>query len=204
MTEKEKDELKEFLDKEPDILGLIDSIDLNISSYKKNEQLFEKLYNAVLDAYYKNPKYLSYNSLYSSIMELIFDIQPDILNYIKNIGKYMFLECMWLTELTIPNNIESIGQGAFQFCNNLMYINLSKNLKSIDDNAFEHCVNLVDLTIPKSVKKLGDEIISATWLNDLYYEGTMKEWFEIYKSFKFDLNSVLRVVHCIDGDVKVR
>ncbi|MFR8012291.1 MAG: leucine-rich repeat protein [Clostridia bacterium] len=74
---------------------------------------------------------------------------------ITSIGDYAFLQCKFLTDITIPNSVQKIGKGAFLLCTKLRNITLPSGIDSIPDYAFYSCYNLQRVNIPNTVLRIG-------------------------------------------------
>lgn len=71
------------------------------------------------------------------------------------IGDEAFIDCMYMTSVTIPEGVTSIGSGAFLHCVSLTEFSLPHSLKHIDDIAFAYCLSLTDIDIPDTVNHIG-------------------------------------------------
>ena len=72
------------------------------------------------------------------------------------IGDYVFMGCIWLTNITIPDSVTTIGFAAFESCTGLASIVLPNSVTSIRDYAFWGCTGLTSVVIPNSMTKLND------------------------------------------------
>ena len=141
------------------------------------------------------------------------------------IGEQAFESCINLIDISIPDSVERIGNNAFDYTgyyndnnnwdtdalyvgNHLVYAELSitgdyivkPGTVTIADYSFYKCSDLISVTIPKSVKFIGySAFFRMLELNNIYYEGTKKNWEAIIKD---DLNDELitHTIHCSDGD----
>ena len=69
-----------------------------------------------------------------------------------------FLDCVGLTNITIPNSVTNIGFAAFSGCSGLTSVTIPDSVTSIDDYAFSGCRDLTSVTIPDSVTSIGDGV----------------------------------------------
>ena len=71
---------------------------------------------------------------------------------VTSIGKWAFLGCAGVTEVTIPNSVTSIGEYAFASCTALTSLTIGNSVQTIGEYAFFGCSGLTGtLTIPNSV-----------------------------------------------------
>ncbi len=82
--------------------------------------------------------------------------------------------------ISIPDGVTSIGERAFYGCG-LKSIKLPNGLKTIEPEAFRFCSLLKTNT----------------------YNGTRKQWWDIYKDEMWHKDIPAKVVHCTDGDVEI-
>ena len=74
-----------------------------------------------------------------------------IRNGVTYIGDDAFLDCKYLTEITIPNSVTSMGWDVFSGCSSLKSVTIPKSINKIDTNAFSDCTSLRSIIIPDSV-----------------------------------------------------
>ena len=77
------------------------------------------------------------------------------LTNVTYIGKYAFLQCSSMTDVTIPAGVTQINYGTFSDCRGLKNVTFHNALTEIDSYAFSSCQSLTYLTIPDSVKTIG-------------------------------------------------
>ena len=73
-------------------------------------------------------------------------------NALKEIGSAAFINCYYLTEITIPKGVESIKTKTLKNCTYLKNVNLSEGLKYIGNEAFTKCASLSDIELPESIE----------------------------------------------------
>lgn len=61
---------------------------------------------------------------------------------VKEIGRYAFDHCIWITEITIPDSIINIQNEAFLYCLNLTEVTISNGATNIGYMSFYHCPEL--------------------------------------------------------------
>lgn len=139
-----------------------------------------------------NSTFENCTSLTTVSIESLLDIAP---NTFKN--------CTSLTAVS-SKNLSSIAPNAFENCTSLTTIS-SENLLYIAPNAFENCSNLESVQSLNSLARIyNDAFVGCDNLRDLYYQGTMEEWY----SGIFNSPGVLSIprsatFHCMDGDIPV-
>ena len=74
---------------------------------------------------------------------------------VTKIGSSAFMNCSYLTSVTIPDGVTYIGEDAFNGCTGLTKITISDSVESIDKRAFYNCDCLTSVTIPGSVRSIG-------------------------------------------------
>ena len=110
---------------------------------------------------------LSYDGSYYNFER--FDIPSTVQRYDDNghpigtytvvaIGDRAFMECQYLTSVTIPNSVTSIGDGAFTDCHSLTSVTLPNSITSIGDYAFSQCGNMTSVTLPNSITTIGNSV----------------------------------------------
>ncbi|MBQ8292515.1 MAG: leucine-rich repeat protein [Bacilli bacterium] len=109
----------------------------------------------------------------TSLVEIVF---PQNIEYISG---SMFRGCTSLTEIILPSTVTSIGWNAFSGCTNLSNVVISQNVKTIGEKAFINCTNLNSIVIPNSVKVINNLGITDKDSINLYYDGTLEEWFKV-------------------------
>lgn len=135
----------------------------------------------------------------------------------------LFMSNKQLTKVWLPNYEINSTEFAFTECTNLIQVNNSKQLKAIDGFAFGGCENLQQIEIDsnyigntaffgcdylnyvkisKRIESIGSAAFNyCTNLESINYEGTIEEWnkIDIYSDWRD--NSVIKTIHCTDGDI---
>ena len=105
----------------------------------------------------------------------------------------------------LPNSITVIQNCAFANCENLYYVTLPNGVKTIETWAFLGCYNLETINLPQSLKTLNEEAFrGCRSLNNIYYAGTINNWFSIAKVLGWNTDVPAVVVHCSNGDVHLK
>jgi hypothetical protein len=64
--------------------------------------------------------------------------------------------------------------------------------------------HLISITIPDSVTSIGEyAFVNCFFLKSIRYKGTKKEWGSIKKSKEWKKGSPIKLIKCIDGDIKL-
>ena len=83
-----------------------------------------------------------------------------------------------VTSVVLPDTVTYIEYG-FYDCNELEVVTLPENISFLDWGAFYDC----DL------------------LEDLIYQGTKEQWFDIEKNSNWNEGTPITTIHCTDGDI---
>lgn len=75
---------------------------------------------------------------------------------VTTIGKEAFLDCLNLTELTLPDSIQRIEEGAFRGCANLRSLVFKGQAVTIEAGAFKGCDSLAELVLPPDTQVTGE------------------------------------------------
>ena len=75
---------------------------------------------------------------------------------VRNIDESAFRECTSLTDIVIPNKVSQIGIWAFADCSSLTNINIPDGVTSISKYTFSGCTSLSSIKLPNSLTEIGD------------------------------------------------
>ncbi len=81
---------------------------------------------------------------------------------VTSIADYAFMDCMSLTNITVPDSVTSIGTEAFYHCS-LVSATINGRIDSISDALFSRCSSLVSVNIPDSVTSIGSNAFSQCY-----------------------------------------
>ena len=124
-------------------------------------------------------------------------------NSVTRIGLCAFYECKSLIDITLPDSVVYIGESAFLDCSSLVGITIPDSVESIENFTFFGCSNLQVITIPKSVTYIGEFALAhCTNLSCIQFEGTVSEWYTIFKGEDWLRSSRSCVIECTDGETR--
>jgi|GEM_PF-2111182 len=87
---------------------------------------------------------------------------------VSGLGDYAFVNCSFITKLTVPNCITTVGTSAFEGCGSLEAIALHDNILELGSRIFANCSSLKTVSIPLALKKMGEEaFINCTSLENM-------------------------------------
>ncbi|MCM1557155.1 MAG: leucine-rich repeat domain-containing protein [Anaeroplasma bactoclasticum] len=98
---------------------------------------------------------------------------------VKTIGNGSFRYCSKLEKIQIKNGVESIGNQAFYWCDSLLNLELPDSIRIVKKDVFSRCDYLKYLIINNGIKEIGDNLISYTHAEAIYFKGTEEEWQQI-------------------------
>lgn len=82
---------------------------------------------------------------------------PSIVNgyAVTAIGEQAFVECTFLSELTIPSSVKSIGAYAFSCCSGLKKVKVKSKITELSEGVFSACSNLTEIELPDTLASIG-------------------------------------------------
>lgn len=132
-----------------------------------------------------------------------FDLKELILNEgLESIGEYAFARLHSIKEVSIPDSVTELKKYCFSHCINLVDTKLPSGLKILEEGLFSYCEKLGDFIVPEGVEIIregscGGKVylpstikeIDSTLGNEIYYNGTLKDWYNVkiddfYNPFK--------------------
>lgn len=119
---------------------------------------------------------------------------------VEEIGINAFQHCK-ITDVTVPGSVKKVVS-TFSSCPELKTATLLYGVEALDFNAFGLCPKIESIVIPVSVTSIGDRTFqNCESLTDIYYEGTLGQWFDIKKSYYGWFNNTPLTIHCTDEDM---
>lgn len=88
---------------------------------------------------------------------------------LKELPRECFINCISLSEVSLPDSVESIGEDAFYGCEMLKKVGLPDNIKTIEKNAFSGCHSLREVAPIPDMKK---SVIEKAFYETPWYEET--------------------------------
>ena len=79
---------------------------------------------------------------------------------VTSIGRFAFLRCKNLQDVTLPASINKIEYSAFQKCTSLGSIVLPNAIEELPKQAFSGCTNLSSITLPRNLLQINDYAFS--------------------------------------------
>ena len=74
---------------------------------------------------------------------------------VNSIGREAFMDCYYMTSVSIPNSVTSIGVGAFDSCKGLTSISIPSGVTKIEARVFDNCRGLASVHMPNSITSIG-------------------------------------------------
>ncbi len=115
----------------------------------------------------------------ASVDDLTFELSKDE-------DFYWLIDCndyVESNEIIIPSVYNGlpvqITYGAFSYCG-VSSIIILEGITTIPSYAFEECYNLTSIYIPKSITTFGVEAFYNTYVNNVFYGGSIEDWENIY------------------------
>ena len=100
-------------------------------------------------SYFNGSEALPWHNHRESIQKVVIE------SGVTSIAAYAFMDCIHLTEVSIPGSVTAIGSSAFENCSSMETVQLSEGLISISHRAFHSCTALTGIVIPDSVTSIG-------------------------------------------------
>lgn len=137
------------------------------------------------------------------ITQFLNSLGIDPLNYLDYIPDCFLLDS-GIKSITIPNHIKKIGEFAFCNCSELTSITIPDSVTSIEWRAFSGCTRLTSVTIGNGMTSIiGYTFEGCSKLHDIRYAGTISQWSKIHFGDKWNKDSAIKTIHCIDGDIEL-
>ena len=128
-------------------------------------------------------------------------VYEDIVYKVTSIGNNAFGQGL-VTSIIMPNTITEIKGGAFVDCYYLSSLTISQNVKSIGSMAFYNCNSLISISIPQSVSTIGTEAFrGCNALKEVHIEDIVS-WCKIV--FEYFGNPLIYAHHLFLNGEEIR
>ena len=108
--------------------------------------------------------------------------------------EYAFVDCTWITDITIPGHVTEIPSGMFLGCTGLKSVWISYGVTSIGDSVFKECVNLESIVLPSTLTTLDKTSFSScSNLENIYFAGTESQWSQLVSKSGWSIPSQITV-----------
>ena len=108
-------------------------------------------------------------------------------NGVKNIGKYAFLKCGFLKNITIPDSVTEISESAFSSCTGLTSLNMGNGVITLGSAAFHSNHSLSSITFSNSLKVIGRSTFSGIKVSSL----TLPDSVETIGGYAFSSSKII-------------
>lgn len=201
-----------YLDK--DIKQLLKQCKIEINNKK-----FKEIYNALDDAQVEGTIIGKFTQtlLEAKIDPLLLD---ENLNYIP----YCYLQNSAISEFVVPSKVKFIGESsflnsdlkeisfeqgsnlthikeyAFYGCSFLKDIRLPSGVEILGERCFSLCEDLEYIYLPKTLHVIGHGCFQSTYMEEIEYEGSMKNFENILEKFFTNITKGhIKYIKCADG-----
>ena len=93
---------------------------------------------------------------------------------ITEIGPYTFIDCIRLTEVSLPDGLTVIGTDAFSGCSLLKRVHLPSTVTTLGVAAFNDCPILSDINFPESLREIGDYALQSCGFTSITIPDTVE------------------------------
>jgi len=122
----------------------------------------------------------------------------------QTLGAYCLANNLALTEISFASSLTSLEEGALSWNNSLATLDFSKtSLANVGADAFKNTTKLTTLSLPSSLSNIGDNFLSGSSLTKINYLGNKADWEKISLSDNAFAGSLVSVIACLDGDIKI-
>ena len=120
---------------------------------------------------------------------------------VKEITNYAYRGNTFLFALTVDEGVEYIRYDAFTRCTSLATAYLPDSLIYLDQHVFSGCSALTEIHLGNGLRVMeyGALPLSSEAFTDIYYNGTMADWYRITRRNPTAEHAI--TVHCTDGEL---
>ena len=156
---------------------------------------FEVVVNGAI--FYYCPTDKTYTTCDDIIIE--FDVAKSQCAIIGVSGRY-YKNQLYIPERYGNVTVAKIHEGAFANQKHLVEISLPFSLARIEKNTFKNNQSLQTIIIPRTVTRIKKNVFkNCKNLKTIMYLGTRAQWKDIKKSRRWDNNTGVYVISCVDG-----
>lgn len=172
-------------------------VNYKLVNHNEYTELYENLYE-----YSKKWKNMS---LTSELTLLLYKIDVDPLQYMKEVPNIFLYNSLFTkdgtinqlkTNFIIPYNITAIGVAAFVY-SYITKIKIPNSVKVIYSEAFMGA-RLVEVELGTGIELIFEDVFKQTGIKTIKYKGTMEQWNKITIAPKND-RLYLAIIECDDG-----
>ena len=162
---------------------------------------------SLYEACYNEFNEINYDVAIPMLTAILMDCGVNPMVHFQSTIPFCYASGIDFTRIVIPSNIEMIEASAFDSCESLEAIVIQDGNYTLylDSYAFANCTALKEVTLPNRIRAMTDgSFENCTNLRTINYLGTIEEWEKVKgSSYAFD-GVPINVIHCIDGDTKLR
>lgn len=82
-------------------------------------------------------------------------------NSVTEIGRQAFANCTSLVQAVLPSRLTVINAMTFAYCTSLTSVNIADSVTEICEGAFTGCTNLSDVVLPSAIKSIRKDAFSS-------------------------------------------
>lgn len=113
---------------------------------------------------------------------------------VVNIGKWAFIYCTSLTDVSLSDSVREIGYAAFSHCNNLINLDLGNGVAVIGQSAFAWSYNLTTVVLGDGVTTIGEGAFTSARV--VRFGRNIKTIDA--NAFRAAYSSVVKEIHIVD------
>ena len=113
---------------------------------------------------------------------------------VVNIGKWAFIYCTSLTDVSLSDSVREIGYAAFSHCNNLINLDLGNGVAVIGQSAFAWSYNLTTVVLGDGVTTIGEGAFTSARV--VRFGKNIKTIDA--NAFRAAYSSVVKEIHIVD------
>ena len=103
----------------------------------------------------------------------------------------------------LPASVEIIGHDSMSYNLKISSATIKEGVKEIEFMAFYGCHNLKNISLPLSITKIGSYAFGGCPIRNVYYAGSLAEWYAIENESGDQSFSDGTIIHCNDGEITI-